>query len=71
MGGAQEMSPSDFVYDQIFKGALAKNASERSAQTNAQMGLADFNKNKLGEKKVSKLIEARITQAVTDTKKGR
>jgi len=64
------MNPGDFVYNEIFRGALAKKATERAAHTNAQIGLEDYNKNKIG-KKVSHLIEERIKKAVTDTKKGR
>tara|TARA_Y100000593_G_C4224646_1_gene293759 strand:- start:52 stop:246 length:195 start_codon:yes stop_codon:yes gene_type:complete len=62
------MNPSDFVYDQIYKGALNKQASQRWAQHHALLGLEDWKKNKIPSK-TSKLIEARIKKAVQDTKK--
>lgn len=64
------MSPDDFVYNQIFKGALAKNSSDRHAHKHAVIGLADYKKSK-NKNRVSFLIEERIKQAVADTKKGR
>jgi len=62
-------SQEDFVYNQIFKGALAKNALERHAHDQATIGLEDYKKGKI-EKKVSHLIEDRIKKAVQATKKG-
>jgi len=64
------MMPDDFVFNQIFKGAIAKKASDRHAHKHAVMGLADYKKSK-NKKRVSFLIEDRIKQAVADTKKGR
>ena len=63
------MQPNDFVYQQIYKGALSKGASERAAHNNALLGLEDYKKNKIF-KKVSYLIEDRVKQAVKETKKG-
>ena len=38
------MQPRDYVYDKIFKGAIAAGASERNAKDHACMGLDDFKK---------------------------
>lgn len=59
----------DFVYSQIFNGALAQKASERHAHDQALIGLEDYKKGKI-PKKVSHLIEDRIKKAVQVTKKG-
>jgi len=64
------MMPEDFVYNQIFKGALSENALERHAHNHAVLGLEDYKKNKIA-KKVSHLIQDRIKQAVKDSKKKR
>ena len=55
------MQPRDYVYDQIFKGAMAAGASERNAKDRACMGLDDFKKNRF--KKVADLIGDRIKKA--------
>ena len=55
------MKPNDFVYMQIYKGALAKGAKERAAHNNAILGLEDFKKGRFS--KTSKLIEERIRMA--------
>lgn len=64
------MMPDDFVFNQIFKGALNQKASERCAHNNALLGLEDYKKNRIASK-VSKLIQDRIKRAVADTKKSR
>ena len=57
------MKPEDFVYDQIYKGALSKGASDRCAKDSAVIGIDEYRKNKIVGK-VSNLIEARIKAAV-------
>jgi len=64
------MSPEDFVYNQIFKGALNKKASQNNAQKQAVIGMEKYKKGKIS-KKVSHLIEQGIAEAVKDSKKGR
>lgn len=64
------MIPDDFVYNQIFKGAISQGAKERHAHSNAVLGLEDYKKHKIA-KRVSHLIEGRIKKALQDTKKGR
>ena len=55
------MIPTDFVYTQIYKGALRAGASERSSHANAVMGLDDFKKGRY--KKPHKIITERINKA--------
>ena len=62
------MMPNDFVFNQIYKGALNAGANERAAHNNALLGLEDYKKHKLGTKKVSSLIETRIKQAKKESK---
>ena len=62
------MMPVDFVFSQIYKGALRDGASERCAHQNALLGLEDYKKNKLGGSKVSGLIKARINKAIKESK---
>lgn len=56
------MNNTDYIYDQIFKGAINNGASERNAKDHAVMGLDDFRKNRF--QKHGKLIEERIKAAV-------
>ena len=53
------MNPNDFVYTQIYKGALNVGASALSAQQSAAIGSDEYRKGKFG-KKVSHLIEEKI-----------
>lgn len=53
---------NDFVYSQIYKGALAQGAKEKHAKDCAVMGLDDYKKGKFTGKP-SKLIESRIKEA--------
>ena len=55
------MIPADFVYTQIYKGALRACASERSSHANAVMGFDDFKKGRY--KKPCKIITERINKA--------
>lgn len=62
------MTPQDFVYTQIYKGALKGKASERMAQQHAQIGLDIYKKNKFSGK-ASELIKLYINMAIKSTKK--
>jgi len=53
---------NDFVFDQIYKGALAAGAKEKAAHDHALMGVDDYKKGKF-QGKASKLIESRIKLA--------
>lgn len=53
--------PNNFVYDQIYKGAMAKGATERNAYDCAVRGLEDYKKGKF--KKAIELIEGKISEA--------
>lgn len=57
------MQPNDFVYQQIYKGCLAKGVKEGIARDAAIMGLGAYKKGKHGGKKVADLIANSITQA--------
>jgi len=57
----------DFVFNQIYKGALAAGAKEKQAKDHAVMGLNDYKKGKF-QGKASKLIEDRIKQAKRKSK---
>jgi hypothetical protein len=61
------MQPRDFVYNSIYKGALRLSASERRAHEAAVTGLDAYKKCRY--KKPSQMIDARIKQAVAETKK--
>lgn len=56
------MSPADYIYTQIYKGALHGGACERKAKDHAVMGLDDYKRNKYAGKP-SRLIEERIKMA--------
>lgn len=62
------MEPADFVYSQIFKGALNNGASQNESQQQAVMGMEAYKKGKIS-KKVSHLIEEKIKTAVANTKR--
>lgn len=57
------MNPSDFVYDQIFKGAIRQGTKQDSAHRHAVMGLDELKKGKMGGARASKLIERHIAEA--------
>ncbi len=57
------MSPSDFVFDQIYRGSLNKGASQASAQKHAMIGTDEYKKGKTSGKRVSHLIERHIMEA--------
>ena len=57
------MQPNDFVYMQIYKGAMKAGATERAAKDHAVMGLNEYKSNRFGQKKVSGLIDWHIKQA--------
>jgi len=44
----QIMNQTDFVFNQIYKGALKAGAGEKQAHAHAVMGLEDYKKGKLG-----------------------
>lgn len=54
------MNPNEFIYQQIYKGALNVGASEKSAQSHAAMGLNDYKKSK---EKASTLVPKFIQRA--------
>ena len=56
------MSQLDFVFDNIYKGALKAGASDRQAREQAMMGVDDWRKNKF-HGRVSELIQSRIKTA--------
>lgn len=56
------MNPCDFVFNQIYKGAMRQGATEKAARYHAGEGLADYNKSKMPNK-ASGLIEQRIISA--------
>ena len=60
------MNPSDFVYQQIYKGALAQKVNEGIAKNHAVMGLDMYKKGKF--QKVNVLIKDMITKAKKDSK---
>jgi len=62
------MKPEDFVYNQIYRGALNAGARDRQALNNAILGLEDYKRHKIA-KKVSGLIEARVKLAVKESKR--
>ena len=55
------MTPEDYIYSQIYKGALEAGASERSAKDHAVMGLEKWKNGKFD--KSSQLISEMIAQA--------
>ena len=61
------MNVRDFVYKQIYSGAISAGADERTAHSHAVMGLDEYKKGKF-EGSVSKLIEARIKKAKRQSK---
>lgn len=56
------MNPADFVYRQIYTGALRAGATERAAHSQAVMGLDRYKRGK-NRGTVSKLIEEHIKLA--------
>jgi hypothetical protein len=60
------MNPSDFIYVQIYRGAIRAGAKEPKAKDNAIAGLEEWKKGKF--KKPSMLIEQRIKQAKRESK---
>ena len=60
------MNPIDFIYDQIYRGAIQAGAKEPKAKDNAIAGVSDWKKGRF--KKPSQLIEQRIKQAKRESK---
>lgn len=56
------MEPSDFIFNQVYKGAMAKGVVERIAHNAAVIALDDFKKGRFSGK-ASKLIADRIAAA--------
>lgn len=61
------MNPSDFVYNQVYKGLLAKGCPDRIAHQKAVKALEDYKKGKM-DKKVSHLIEGAIRSGMKEAK---
>lgn len=61
------MKPNDFVYKQIYQGAMKLGAMERIAKEHAQMGAADYAKNRF--EKATAMIENRIKMAKRESEK--
>jgi len=61
------MLPKDFVYTQIYKGSLAKGASEQFSRERAQMGVSNYIKNNFKGKAVAH-VENEIKEAARLTK---
>lgn len=61
------MTPKDFVYTQIYKGALSRSASELFAHQRAVMGTEAYLKNSFKGKAIA-LIESEIKEAVKMSK---
>ena len=57
----------DFIFDQVYKGALKAGASDRHAKDEAVTAMDRYKKNRFG--KASKMIEEAIKDAVKHTKK--
>jgi hypothetical protein len=64
------MMPSDFVYNQIFKGATNKGATNAAAHKFATIGLNSYIKHSF-KATVPKLIEAMIKDAIKESKQTR
>ena len=62
------MTPADFVYNSIYKGALALKVSETVAKNHAVMGLDRYKKNKFQKNKVDLLIKDEIAAAKKECK---
>jgi len=67
--GGSEMNPADFVYDQVYKGALAEKVNEGVAQSQAVIALDRYKKNNMGGLKVGKFIKLMIQDAKSKAKK--
>lgn len=61
------MLPKDFVYNQIYKGALGKGASEAFAHQRATMGVNNYLKGNFKGKAIN-FVESEIKEAVRLTK---
>lgn len=57
------MQPSDFVFEQVYKGAKAKGVSELIAHQTAVMSVDRYKKSAMRGLSVSKFIEAQIQHA--------
>jgi hypothetical protein len=55
------MNNNDFIYDQIYKGALKEGAHENSAKNAATFGLSEYKKNRF--KSIKVLIDTMIKNA--------
>lgn len=58
------MNEQDYIYEQIYKGALKAGASDRAALQAATTGLQKYKNNQF--KKASSLIIEKIKEAVKD-----
>ena len=56
------MNYEDFVYKSIYKGAIAKGATEATATAYAEKGEEDYKKGRI-DRSVSQLIEKYINEA--------
>ena len=60
----------DFIWSQIYKGALAGGAKERIAKDSAVAGLEDYRKGRFKKGGAGKLINTAISLAVKRSKKA-
>lgn len=63
------MDPFDFVYEQVYKGALNKGVKEGIARDQAVIALDAYKKGKFSGAKVGKFIEDQIKVAKMKSKK--
>lgn len=59
----------DFVFTQIYKGAIRENVSERLAHNTATLGVEDYKKGRY-QGRPAKMIQDRIAQAKKAHKDG-
>lgn len=64
------MSPGDYIYMQIYKGALAGGAKERLAKDYAVMGLDDYKRGKFKKGGAGQLVKSAIALAIKVSKKA-
>lgn len=60
----------DFIWDQIYKGALAGGAKERIAKDSAVAGLEDYKKGRFKKGGAGGLVKSAIALAVKRSKKA-
>jgi len=63
------MTPEDFVYKQVFNGAINGGAKQSISTACANQALTEYKQGKLNGKRVSHLIESKIKQAIQESKR--